>query len=304
MTVGVLEGRLRAGEFAVTSEITPSLSADPQALLDKALPMRGLADAVNVTDGASARAHLDPLAAAGMMVAHGMEPVLQLTCRDRNRIALQSMLVGAAALGIRNLLALKGDDPKAGDQPDAKPVFDLDSNRLLATARAIRDQGRLPHGRAVGGRAQFFLGAADAPIDPPPGWRPDALLAKIASGAQFVQTQFCMDVGVVRRYLARLSEFDVAQQLYFLIGLAPLASARSARWIRKHLFGSIIPDALIERLENAADQRLEGHRICLELMHELRGVPGVAGVHLMAPLNEAGVRAVISEFRAQQSPLD
>jgi methylenetetrahydrofolate reductase (NADPH) len=304
MTVGVLEGRLRAGEFAVTSEITPSLSADPQALLDKALPMRGLADAVNVTDGASARAHLDPLAAAGMMVAHGMEPVLQLTCRDRNRIALQSMLVGAAALGIRNLLALKGDDPKAGDQPDAKPVFDLDSNRLLATARAIRDQGRLPHGRAVGGRAQFLLGAADAPIDPPPGWRPDALLAKIASGAQFVQTQFCMDVGVVRRYLARLSEFDVAQQLYFLIGLAPLASARSARWIRKHLFGSIIPDALIERLENAADQRLEGHRICLELMHELRGVPGVAGVHLMAPLNEAGVRAVISEFRAQQSPLD
>jgi methylenetetrahydrofolate reductase (NADPH) len=304
MTVGVLEGRLRAGEFAVTSEITPSLSADPQALLDKALPMRGLADAVNVTDGASARAHLDPLAAAGMMVAHGMEPVLQLTCRDRNRIALQSMLVGAAALGIRNLLALKGDDPKAGDQPDAKPVFDLDSNRLLATARAIRDQGQLPHGRAVGGRAQFFLGAADAPIDPPPGWRPDALLAKIASGAQFVQTQFCMDVGVVRRYLARLSEFDVAQQLYFLIGLAPLASARSARWIRKHLFGSIIPDALIERLEKAADQRLEGHRICLELMHELRGVPGVAGVHLMAPLNEAGVRAVISEFRAQQSPLD
>src|SRR5580700_12234180 len=141
MSSGTLERRLRAGEFAVTSEITPSLSADPQALLDKALPMRGLADAVNVTDGASARAHLDPLAAAGMMVAHGMEPVLQLTCRDRNRIALQSMLVGAAALGIRNLLALKGDDPKAGDQPDAKPVFDLTSNTLLATARAIRDQG-------------------------------------------------------------------------------------------------------------------------------------------------------------------
>jgi methylenetetrahydrofolate reductase (NADPH) len=304
MTEGVLAGRLRAGEFAVTSEITPALSADPQALLDKALPMRGLADAVNVTDGASARAHLDPLTAAGIMVAQGIEPVLQLTCRDRNRIALQSMLVGAAALGIRNLLALKGDDPKAGDQPDAMPVFDLDSNRLLATALAIRDQGQLPHGRAVGGKAQFFLGAADAPIDPPAGWRPHSLLAKIASGAQFVQTQFCMDAGVVRRYLARLSEFGVTQQLYFLIGLAPLASARSARWIRKHLFGSIIPDALIERLEGAADQRLEGHRICLELMHELREVPGVSGVHLMAPLNEAGVRAVISEFRAQQSPLD
>jgi methylenetetrahydrofolate reductase (NADPH) len=298
MIVGVLERRLRAGEFAITSEVTPALSADPQALLDKVLPIRGLADAVNVTDGASARAHLDPLAAAGMMVAHGIEPVLQLTCRDRNRIALQSMLVGAAALGVRNLLALKGDDPKAGDQPDARPVFDLDSNGLLATARAIRDQGQLPHGRVVGGKAKFFLGAADAPFDPPPGWRPDSLLGKIASGAQFVQTQFCMDVGVVRRYLARLSQHDIPRQLHILIGLAPLASARSARWIRKHLFGSIIPDALIARLEGAADQRLEGHRICLELMQELRAVSGVAGVHLMAPLNEAGIPAVIREFRA------
>jgi methylenetetrahydrofolate reductase (NADPH) len=304
MTVGVLERRLRAGEFAVTSEITPALSADPQALLEQVLPMLGLADAVNVTDGASARAHLDPLAAAGMMVANGIEPVLQLTCRDRNRIALQSVLVGAAALGVRNILALKGDDPKAGDQPDARAVFDLDSSALLATARAIRDQGQLPHGRVVGGRAQFFLGAADAPIDPSPGWRPDSLLAKMASGAQFVQTQFCMDIGVVRRYLARLSEHRIPQQLHILIGLAPLASARSARWIRKHLFGSIIPDELIERLEGAADQRLEGHRICLELMQQLREVPGVAGVHLMAPRNEAGVRAVISEFRAQQRPVD
>jgi methylenetetrahydrofolate reductase (NADPH) len=298
MTDGVLERRLRAGEFAVTSEITPALSADPQTLLEKALPMRGLADAVNVTDGASARAHLDPLTAAGILVANGVEPVLQLTCRDRNRIALQSMLVGAAALGVRNLLALKGDDPKAGDQPDAKPVFDLDSNALLATARAIRDQGQLPHGRAVEGKAAFFLGAADAPIDPAPDWRPDSLFAKAQAGAQFIQTQFCMDIGVVRRYLARLSEFGVPQRLYILIGLAPLASARSARWIRKHLYGSIIPDALIARLEGAGDQRLEGQRICLELMQQLREVPGVAGVHLMAPLNEASLPAVIREYRS------
>jgi methylenetetrahydrofolate reductase (NADPH) len=298
MIDGVLERRLRAGEFAVTSEITPALSADPQALLEKALPMRGLADAVNVTDGASARAHLDPLTAAGILAANGIEPVLQLTCRDRNRIALQSMLVGAAALGVRNFLALKGDDPRAGDQPDAKPVFDLDSNALLVTARSIRDLGQLPHGRVVGGKAEFFLGAADAPIDPPPGWRPDSLLAKLASGAQFVQTQFCMDLGVVRRYLARLSEHGIPQRLHILIGLAPLASARSARWIRTHLFGSIIPDALIDRLEAATDQKREGHRICLELMQELRDIPGVAGAHLMAPLNEAASTAVIEEFRA------
>lgn len=298
MTDGVLQRRLRAGEFAVTSEITPALSTDPQALLEKALPMRGLADAVNITDGASARAHLDPLTAAGILVANGVEPVLQLTCRDRNRIALQSMLVGAAALGVRNLLALKGDDPKAGDQPDARPVFDLDSNALLRTARAIRDQGQLPHGRPVGGKASYFLGAADAPIDPAPDWRPDSLLAKADAGAQFIQTQFCMDIDVVRRYLSRLSDFGVPQRLYFLIGLAPLASARSARWIRHHLYGSIIPDALISRLEGAADERLEGQRICLELMQQLREVPGVAGVHLMAPLNESSLPLVISEFRS------
>jgi methylenetetrahydrofolate reductase (NADPH) len=296
-TEGVLQRRLRAGEFAITSEVTPALSADPEALLAKAVPLRGLADALNVTDGASARAHLDPLTASGILVANGVEPVLQLTCRDRNRIALQGMLVGAAALGVRNFLALKGDDPKAGDQPDAKPVFDLDSNGLIATARAIRDQGQLPHGRVVGGRCEFFLGAADSPIDPPPGWRPESLLLKLEAGAQFIQTQFCMDVGVVRRYLERLSEHRIPERLHILIGLAPLASARSARWIRTHLFGSIIPDALIARLEAAADPRLEGHRICLELMHQLQRIPGVAGVHLMAPLNEGGVPELIREFR-------
>jgi len=298
MTTGELERRLRAGEFAITCEVTPPLSVDPQILLDKVLPLRGLADAVNVTDGASARAHLDPLTACGIMVSHGLEPVLQLTCRDRNRIALQSMLVGAAALGVRNFLALKGDDPRAGDQPEAKPVFDLDSNALIATARSIRDQGQLPHGRVVSGKAHLFIGGADAPIDPAAGWRPDALLRKLDAGAQFIQTQFCMDVGVVRRYLARLAEFQIPERLDILIGLAPLASARSARWIRTHLFGSIIPEVLISRLETAADQKLEGRRICVELMQELADVPGVAGVHLMAPLNEAALPEVIQEFRA------
>jgi methylenetetrahydrofolate reductase (NADPH) len=298
MSSGALEGLLRAGQFVVTSEITPPLSADPEDLLAKALPLRGLADAVNVTDGASARAHLDALTAAGMLLRAGIEPVLQLTCRDRNRIALQSLLVGAAAQGVRNFLALKGDDPGAGDQPEAKPVFDLDSNALLATARSIRDQGQLPHGRAVGGQAPFFLGAADAPIDPAPDWQPEGLRRKLDSGAQFVQTQFCMDAGVVRRYVARLREHGIAQRLFVLIGVAPLASARSARWIRAHLFGSVIADSIIERLEGASDEKLEGRRICVELMHELRGIPGVAGIHLMAPLNEGALPLVIEEFRA------
>jgi methylenetetrahydrofolate reductase (NADPH) len=294
-----LERRLRAGEFVITAEINPPLSADPQDLLDVALPLRGVADAVNVTDGASARAHLDVLSAAAILARSGMEPVLQLTCRDRNRIALQSMLVGAAAQGLHNVLVLRGDNPEAGDQPDAKPVFDLDSNTLLATAATIRDRGQLPHGRAVAGKCEFFLGAADAPIDPPPDWQPEGLTRKLKAGAQFVQTQFCLDPGVVRRYLARLGELP--ERLFFLIGLAPLASARSARWIRQHLYGSIIPDALIQRLESAADQKLEGARICVELMQQMQQIPGVAGVHLMAPLNSDVLPQVIGEFRAAAS---
>ena len=266
-----------------------------------ALPLRGVADAINVTDGASARAHLDVLTAATILDRAGMDPVLQLTCRDRNRIALQSMLVGAAAQGLRNILVLRGDNPDAGDQPDAKPVFDLDSNTLLATAAAIRDRGELLHGRAVGGKAEFFLGAADTPIDPPADWKPEGLKRKLKAGAQFVQTQFCLDPGVVRRYIERLGEHQLTEQLFMLIGLAPLASARSARWIRQHLYGSIVPEALIERLEAASDQKLEGRRICIELMQQMQQIAGVAGVHLMAPLNTGALPQVISEFRAGAS---
>jgi methylenetetrahydrofolate reductase (NADPH) len=298
MSSVALERRLRAGEFVITAEISPPLSADPDDLLALALPLRGVADAVNVTDGASARAHLDVLTAAAILVRAGIDPVLQLTCRDRNRIALQSMLVGAAAQGVHNILVLRGDNPEAGDQPDAKPVFDLDSNTLLATAASIRDRGELPHGRAVGGRAEFFLGAADTPLDPPSGWKPEGLKRKLNAGAQFVQTQFCLDPQVVRRYIERLREHELTERLFILIGLAPLASARSARWIREHLYGSVIPDALIERLDAAADQKLEGRRICVELMQQMQQIPGVAGVHLMAPLNSVAVPQAISEFRA------
>jgi methylenetetrahydrofolate reductase (NADPH) len=298
MGSGALERRLRAGEFAITAEITPPLSADPRDLMVRALPLRGHADAVNVTDGAGARAHLDTLTAAALLVRGGLEPVLQLTCRDRNRIALQSLLLGAAAQGISNLLALRGDDPSAGDQPDAKAVFDLDASALLRTAAVMRDRGELPPARAVKGRIEFFLGAADMPIDPGAEWQPTSLLRKLEAGAQFIQTQFCMDAALLRRYIARLAEHGIPERAYLLIGLAPLASAASARWIRDRLFGSIIPEPLIARLESARDPKAEGHRICIDLMQEYQQIPGVAGVHLMAPLNESAVPAVIAEFRA------
>ena len=286
--------RLAAGRFVITAELMPPLSCNPDDLIAKALPLRGLADAVNVTDGAGAHAHMSATAAAALLIAAGIEPILQLTCRDRNRIALQGELMGAAALGVRNLLLLRGDDPTAGDQPDAKPVFDLNSLSLTETARAIRD-GKLLHGTKVGGAAPFFIGAADIPIDPPPGWEPDSLKTKVLAGAQFVQTQFCMDVGIVRRYAARLA--DAGLSVFLLIGVNPLRSARSAAWMRNHLFGTIIPDALVARLEQAEDATAEGRKICIETIEELSLIPGVAGVHIMAPGNDTAIPEVITAVR-------
>ena len=292
-----LQEKLAAHRFVLTAEVTPPVSFDRADLLAKALPLKGLADAVNVTDGAGARPHLGAVTAAGILVAEGIEPILQLTCRDRNRIALQSDLMAAAASGVRNLLVLRGDDPSAGDQPDAKPVFDLDPRGLLETARAMRDQGELPPGRKIAGRAPFFLGGADSPIDPPPGWEPTSLAGKQAAGAQFVQTQFCMDADIVRRYMERLAEHGLADKLHVLIGIAPLRSAGSARWIKDKLFGAIIPDAFIARLEQASDQAAEGRRICVEVIEQLADIPQVAGCHIMAPNHAEAVPPVIVEAR-------
>jgi methylenetetrahydrofolate reductase (NADPH) len=291
------EAKLRAGQFVITAEISPPLSSDPADLLARAMPLVPLADAINVTDGASARAQMSALAAAAILVQHGCEPILQFTCRDRNRIALQSDLIGAAALGVRNVLTLTGDDPRAGDQPEAKPVFDLDSRTLIETTVGIRDRHELPSGRKVAGRADFFIGVADTPLDPPAGWTPTSLRHKIAAGAQFAQTQFCMDAGIVRRYLQRLAEDGISEQIFILIGIAPLPSVRSALWIREHLPGSIIPDAIVDRLGRAVDPPSEGKRICIELLHELAEIPGVRGAHLMAPGNHRALAEVLAEAR-------
>ena len=294
------EERLRSGRFAITAEIAPPASCDADDLRRKAEKLVGLADAVNVTDGAGARAAMSALAAATILRGMGIAPILQLACRDKNRIALQGELMGAAALGIRNLLLLTGDDPKAGDQPDTKPVFDINSNALIETARRLRDEGTLPNGRKVGGKAAFFLGAADVPIDPPAGWQPNALAAKVKSGAQFAQTQFCMDAGIVRRYVGALEAADLGRgQLAILIGVTPLRSAKSAAWMKSHLFGTIIAEAYISRIEAAADPAREGIRICTELIDELAAIPGVAGAHIMAPGNDAAIPDVIAAVRAR-----
>ena len=289
---GRLEAVLRGGGFALTAETTPPDAADPARVIARVAPLGGLADAVNVTDGAGARAHMSALACAAILAREGIEPVLQLTARDRNRLALQGDIIGAAALGVPNVLCLHGDDPKAGDQPDAKPVYDLDSRGILRTVAGLRE-GRFPGGRAVEPAPRLFIGAADAPREPDADWRPDGLIAKIEAGADFFQTQYCFDMGVLRRYMARLVDQGITERAFFLIGIGPLASARSARWMNENLFGVHVPEALIARLEDAADPRAEGVRICREMLAELREIEGVAGAHLMAPRQEAAIARVI-----------
>ncbi len=290
-----LKQLLSKGMFALTAEVVPPVSTSRAALLEKALPLKGVVDAVNVTDGAGARVHVSALAAAAALVEAGIDPILQMTCRDRNRLALQGDLLGAAMMGIRNFLLLRGDDPTAGDQPDTKPVFDLEAIDLLKTAATIRDRGELPSGRKIEGPAPFFLGAADMPIDPAPDWKPDRLRAKIEAGAEFAQTQICMDPALASRYAARLVDEGLTERFSLILGVVVPASARSARWMKEKLFGVVMPDAIIERMEGATDEKAEGRAICAEVIQQLAETPGIAGAHVMAPLNEASIPAAVEQ---------
>ena len=295
---GSLESVLRSGRFAFTAEATPPPSADPDDMARRVAPLVGVADAVNVTDAASARAHMGALAAAVLAARAGLDPVMQMTLRDRNRLALQGDLLGAAALGVRNVLCLTGDRMAAGDQPGAREVFDLDSAGLMAMARDMGETQRLPGGRALSAMPRLFIGAADSPLDPPADWRPAALERKIASGARFVQTQFCFDAGVMRRYAGRLADLGIAERAWLLIGVGPLRSARSARWMNGNLFGVHVPEPVVRRLEGARDAEEEGVRVCVELIEEMRGMPGVAGAHVMGPRSEAAAAEAIRRARA------
>ncbi len=292
---GHLRRLLASGRFAVTAEVTPPLSGDAAALLAKAAPLKERVDAINVTDAAGARVAMSSFAAAAILAQNGIDPVCQVTCRDRNRIALAGDLIGAAAQGVTNVLVLYGDDPSGGDHPDAKLVHDLDSRAVMQMARQMRDEGVLPSGRAIESPPRFFIGAADTPRDPEPDWQPSGLQAKLEAGADFVQTQFCFDLAVARRYLARLTEAGITERLKMLVGVGPIASARSARWMRDNLFGVSVPDHVIDRLDKAAEPAAEGRRICIELIQGLRETPGVAGVHVMAPRQSMETVAQIIE---------
>ena len=286
---------LQAGQFAITAETSPPDSSSPQSVLDRVACLKGLADAVNVTDGASARVHMSALAAAAIMAREGIEPVLQQTTRDRNRLALQGDVLGAAALGIHNFLCLTGDKMAAGDQPDAAEVFEIDSGELMRQMRDMRDAGSYPSGREINPAPSLFLGAAEMPAEPGDNWPAARLQAKIDNGTQFFQTQYCFELEKVRRYCRALVDGGFTEQAHFLIGIGPLASAKSARWMNDNLFGVQVPDEIIKRLEAADDQKAEGRAICAELLQGFSEIEGCAGAHLMAPHGEASCAQVIQE---------
>ncbi|HEX6997878.1 MAG TPA: methylenetetrahydrofolate reductase [Gammaproteobacteria bacterium] len=279
----VLENLIRDKQFVITAEIVPPLSARGEHLLREAALLRGRADAINVTDAAAGRTTMSSFAAAAILAANGYEPILQVTCRDRNRIALAGDLLGAAAHGVGNVLVLHGDDPKGGDQPEAKGVFDFNSRELMSFIRDMRDTGKLPSGREIDPPPHFLIGGADVPQKPGPSWSPQGLLGKIAAGAGFIQTQFCFDLDVAAAYVGRLREEGITERAGIIIGVGPIRSAKSARWMNDNLHGVHVPDAIIARLEGAREPAEEGRKICAELIQGLREIDGVAGAHVMAP---------------------
>jgi 5,10-methylenetetrahydrofolate reductase len=292
---GRLERVLRRGEFAVTAELNPPDSADPEDVYERVRPFEGWVDAINATDGSGANCHMSSVAVCALLTRIGYSPVLQISCRDYNRIAIQGNVLGAAALNVCNVLCLTGDGVQSGDHPEAKPVFDLDSISLLTTLRTMRDEKRFLSGRKIMTPPRLFLGAAENPFAPPFDFRPLRLAKKVAAGAQFIQTQYCFDVPILRRFMDRVRDIGVDEKCFILVGVGPLPSAKTARWMRAHVAGVHIPDELIERLEGATDQKAEGKRLCVELIQEIRDIKGVSGVHVMAYRLEEYVSEIVHE---------
>ncbi len=284
---------LESGHFAVTAELTPPRSASLDSLTVAVKALKPCVTAINLTDGAGARVRMSGMAAAIHVKQMGVEPILQVTCRDRNRIALQSDVLGAAAFGVRNVLVLSGDAIEAGDDPNAKPVFDLDSRQLISALKGMSARAATLSGSELTSPPDFFRGAADTPFEVAADWTPAGLQAKLDAGAQFMQTQYCFDMNLLERYMSRLKDHGLTEKLYFLVGLGPLRSANGARWMRDNLGGTVMPDGVIRRMAAARDPRQEGISICAEFLQQARDIDGIAGAHLMAPgLHQEIVEAV------------
>lgn len=292
-----LERVLRSGRFAVTTELNPPDSADPQEVYDAALVLSQVCDAINATDASGANTHMSSVAICALLTRSGYEPVMQVSCRDRNRIAIQGDVLGAAAMGVRNVLCITGDDTSVGDQPEAKRVFDLDSLHLLRTVKIMRDESRLLSGRKLTVPPRLFLGAASNPFVPPYDWRPKRLAKKIEAGADFIQTQYCFDIQRFKKFMGQVCDLGLDQKVFILVGVGPLRSARAAEYLRTKVPGVVIPDEIVKRLRGTPKikRRAVGKQICIEIIQQVKEIKGVAGIHVMAYQQEELVTEIIEE---------
>ena len=290
---GRFERVLRAGGFAVTAELAPPDSADPEDVYRRARVFDGHVDAINATDGSGANCHMSSIAVCALLTRVGYAPIMQISCRDKNRIAIQGDILGAAAMGVANMLCLSGDGVQAGDHPQAKPVFDLDAISLLGIARGLRDEHRFESGRKITFAPRVFLGAAENPSVPPLAQRALRLAKKAEAGAQFIQTQYVYDVPLFAAFMRQVEDLGLTGRVFVLAGLGPLRSAKAAEWMRAHVPGVHIPDSVIARLKGATDQALEGRNLCVDLIQQVRAIAGVHGVHVMAYRQEESVAEVI-----------
>jgi methylenetetrahydrofolate reductase (NADPH) len=300
---GRLESVLRSGGFAVTAELGPPKGVDVAAIRRKIDILKGWVDAANVTDNQTAVVRLSSIATSAILVREGLEPVVQMVARDRNRIAIQSDILGAAALGVRNVLCLSGDHQGAGSEPGAANVYDIDSVQMLAVLKGLRDEGRFAGGGEVGGRPPLFLGAAWSPAADPQEIRVARLDKKVRAGAQFVQTQGVFDVDAFRGAVGRAGDAGLLDKVFVLAGIIPLKSAGMARHMAREVPGVSIPDAVVARLAAAGKAaREEGTRIAVETIQAVREIPGVRGVHIMAIEWEANVPEIVRRAGLGRSP--
>ncbi len=284
-------------KFVFTAETSPPDSGNKNEIIEQVKCLTGLADAINVTDGAGAKSHMSALATAAILAQNGIEPILQFTTRDRNRIAIQGDLLGGWALDIPNILCLYGDEVKGGDQPNTKEVRDLDTIGLLKTAQEIKTKKMYPSGRKIANAPEFFIGGADTPYKINNDFDGSNLRKKIDAGVEFFQTQYAFDEEILEKYMLKLKQLKITDKAFFIIGLGVIKSANSARWMNKNLFGINIPEKIINRIEQSNDESLEGIKVCIELINKYKLIKGVSGIHLMGYKQEKEISSVISHFK-------
>ncbi len=277
-----LERVLEEGHFAVTVELGPPQGSSAEFVRRKAQLLKPCCDAVNITDNQTAVVRMSSMAACALVKQEGLDPVMQMTCRDRNRIAMQSDILGAVPLGIRNLLCLTGDHQKFGNHPGSKNVHDLDSIQLIEVVRKMRDEAQFMSGDKISGGVPLFIGAAANPYADPFEFRVLRLAKKVKAGADFIQTQAVFEVERFTKWMEMVRDRGLDQKVHILAGLIPIKSVGMARYMRDYVSGLMVPDELVVRIENAKDAREEGVEIALEIIEEIREIPGVHGIHIMA----------------------